>query len=111
MEELGSNGIKIYTFPNEQPVGELNAKMNVSNCVLETQGIKNYPRHYNKYTFVWNFETVFKSIANVLNVCPLYSWWLGHIIMNIPLPPFYLMVTVILSSCFTFNCSLPSYWC
>ena len=31
MEELGSNGIKIYTFPNEQPVGELNSKMNVSN--------------------------------------------------------------------------------
>ena len=34
MEELGSNGIKIYTFPSgEQPVGELNAKMNVSNLL------------------------------------------------------------------------------
>ncbi|XP_065883892.1 septin-2-like [Dysidea avara] len=29
MQELGSNGIKIYTFPtNEEQVGELNAKMN-----------------------------------------------------------------------------------
>lgn len=37
MEELGSNGIKIYTFPSgEQPVGELNAKMNVSNLLRNT---------------------------------------------------------------------------
>ena len=36
MEELGTNGIKIYTFPSgEQPVGELNAKMNVSKFVKE----------------------------------------------------------------------------
>lgn len=33
MEELGNNGIKIYTFPSEQPVSELNTKMNVSDCV------------------------------------------------------------------------------
>jgi len=33
MQELGSNGIKIYTFPtNEEQVSDLNTKMNVS-CV------------------------------------------------------------------------------
>jgi len=31
MQELGSNGVQIYTFPtNEEQVSDLNAKMNVS---------------------------------------------------------------------------------
>ena len=40
MEELGSNGIKIYTFPNEQPVAEINSKMNVSDSVTNDGHIK-----------------------------------------------------------------------
>ena len=43
MEELGSNGIKIYTFPSgEQPVGELNTKMNVSSFKEQDGSIENY---------------------------------------------------------------------
>lgn len=59
MEELGSNGIKIYTFPSgEQPVGELNAKMNVS-----IQLLRIWSKMYIQLTS-GTFTVVIKSLSS-----------------------------------------------